>query len=279
MGLAWSSLTDLRASPFWQQLVENNQISTETTMSFYLTRMRSNSQAQSLEPGGTFTLGELDNTLYTGDITYHNILSRDWWRVSLTGINVNGNSVWTPSFTVGAGVDSGTTLIGGPRDDIARIWDAVEGAQEGSGQYSGFWFYPCDSNPNIEIVIDDTPYAINPNDLRFNQFSSGTCQGAIYAIQSGSTTNDQNSLSWILGDTFMKNYYTVFRHSPPSVGFAQLSDEAIATQTRIGEIPSETVGDADSYGGSHSKSIILNNFSIILSIALSISIIALLSII
>ena len=278
MGLAWSSLTDDNTTPFWQQLVENNQIRSDTTMSFYLTRMRSNSQAQSLEPGGTFTLGEVNNDLYTGDISYHNILNKDWWRVNMTGINVNGNSVWTPSFTVGAGVDSGTTLIGGPHDDIAKIWEAVDGAQEGSGQYSGYWFYPCDSNPNIEILIDGTPYAVNPEDLKFNKASSGTCQGAIFALESGTTTNDQKSLTWVLGDTFMKNYYTVFRHSPPSVGFAKLSDEAKATQTKVGNIPSETVGNADSLGGSSANSN-LNNYTIMLSITLSITLITALSII
>ncbi|TIA89125.1 hypothetical protein E3P99_02204 [Wallemia hederae] len=250
MGLAWSSLSQDVGTPFWQQLVQNDQISGENTMSFYLTRMRSNSQAQSLEPGGSFTLGELDNSLYTGDISFHNILGEDWWRVNMSGINVGGNTVFTPSITIGAGVDSGTTLIGGPHDDIAKIWEAVEGAEEGTGNYAGYWFYPCNANPNIEIVIDGTPYAVNPEDLKFNQASTGTCQGAIFALSSGSTTGSNTNLEWVLGDTFMKNYYTVFRHSPAAVGFAQLSDNAIASQTQVGAVPSQTVGEADSFGNS-----------------------------
>ncbi|TIB95373.1 carboxypeptidase S [Wallemia mellicola] len=237
MGLAWSSLSQDVGTPFWQQLVQNNQISAENTMSFYLTRMRSNSQAQSLEPGGTFTLGEIDSSLYTGDISYHDIIGEDWWRVKMTGIKVNGETVFTPTMTIGAGVDSGTTLIGGPHDDIAKIWDAVEGAQEGSGSYAGYWFYPCDANPNIEIEIDGTTYAVNPEDLKFNRASSGS----------------DTSLEWVLGDTFMKNYYTVFRHTPASVGFAQLSDQAVASQTKVGSIPSPTVGEADSFGGSDAR--------------------------
>ncbi|TIB61076.1 hypothetical protein E3P78_02908 [Wallemia ichthyophaga] len=254
MGLAWAKLSQDVGTPFWEQLVQNGQISDDHTMSFYLTRMRSNRQAQSLEPGGVFTLGELDDSLYTGNVSYHSILGEDWWRVKMTAINVDGSTAFSPSITVGAGVDSGTTLIGGPHDDIAKIWEAVEGAQEGTGNYQGYWFYPCTTNPNIEIVIDGTPYAVNPEDLKFNESSDGTCQGAIFALSSGSTQGTDNRLEWVLGDTFMKNYYTVFRYSPPAVGFAELSENAKASQTEAGTVPSQTVGDADSFGESAAPS-------------------------
>lgn len=33
-------------------------------------------------------------------------------------------------------------------------------------------------------------------------------------------------ISWIVGATFLKNVYSVFRYNPPAIGFAALSDNA-----------------------------------------------------
>jgi len=38
-------------------------------------------------------------------------------------------------------------------------------------------------------------------------------------------TRLNSDLDWILGDTFMRNVYNVFRYDPPSVGFAKVKDE------------------------------------------------------
>jgi hypothetical protein len=35
-----------------------------------------------------------------------------------------------------------------------------------------------------------------------------------------------NSSYWRIGTILLKNYYTVFRYDPPSVGFAKLSENA-----------------------------------------------------
>jgi hypothetical protein len=39
-----------------------------------------------------------------------------------------------------------------------------------------------------------------------------------------------------------KNVYSVFRYNPPSVGFAQLSDAALALNGAEGMVPSPTIG-------------------------------------
>lgn len=89
-----------------------------------------------------------------------------------------------------------------------------------------------------------------------------TCLGAFVATDTTGTT----APPWILGDTFLvrslshphtnillmstlttfccaqKNVYSVFRYSPPSVGFAQLSREALAMNGVNGPPPSPTIG-------------------------------------
>lgn len=51
--------------------------------------------------------------------------------------------------------------------------------------------------------------------------STQMCAGGLFDI--GSTVGSgQGVPAWIVGDTFLKNVYSVFQANPPSVGFAQL---------------------------------------------------------
>lgn len=84
MGLAFQSLASTGAVPFWQALINNNQLSAPE-MSFWLSRHASNTQA--LQPGGVFTLGGTNSTLYTGDIEFINMPSGEpsFWLLTLSG--------------------------------------------------------------------------------------------------------------------------------------------------------------------------------------------------
>lgn len=65
----------------------------------------------------------------------------------------------------------------------------------------------------MSFTFSDQPWPIAPEDFAFGTDDSGMCIGALY----------DNGDSWILGDTFLKSVYSVFRFDPPSVGFAKLS--------------------------------------------------------
>ncbi len=45
---------------------------------------------------------------------------------------------------------------------------------------------------------------------------------------------------WSIGDTFLKNVYSVFRTSPAAVGFTQLSSTATSMNGQLGSLPSPT---------------------------------------
>jgi cathepsin D len=70
MGLAFVGLAETTALPFWQALVQNNQLSSPE-MSFYLARSSNPNQVD--VSGGTFTLGGTNPSLFTGDIEYLNV--------------------------------------------------------------------------------------------------------------------------------------------------------------------------------------------------------------
>ena len=55
---------------------------------------------------------------------------------------MQGKSVSLPTGSAAASaIDTGTTLIGGPSDGVAAIWNAVNGSQQLRGQMEGFWAF------------------------------------------------------------------------------------------------------------------------------------------
>jgi hypothetical protein len=90
-------------------------------MAFFLTRYQKDTSARTLEPGGSFTMGFTDSTLFTGDIEYIDIQSGlvAYWTLPMTDLTVQGNSVnlrtGSSSYAV---IDTGTTLASGPAAQI-----------------------------------------------------------------------------------------------------------------------------------------------------------------
>ncbi|KAG1878625.1 acid protease [Suillus tomentosus] len=237
-GLAWQSLAASGAMPFWQALASNGQWN-QPLMAFQLTR-----KAGELEPGGSFTMGYTNESLYTGTIDYQDIPNgqASYWLQQITSMIVQGKSIFLPSGSASyAAIDTGTTLVAGPAASIAAIYAQIPGSQPGTGSWEGFYSYPCNTTVVVEISFGGPNWSISPGDFAFTSIgpTSDECYGAFYAIP---TSGASGTPSWILGDTFLKNVYSVFRYDPPSVGFAALSEIALEMNGLAGGIPSATLG-------------------------------------
>ncbi|KAH6916102.1 endopeptidase [Coprinopsis sp. MPI-PUGE-AT-0042] len=242
LGLAFASIASTRATPFWETLVENGAWD-EPVMAFHLTRFLNVSTAATLEPGGSFSMGFINSSLYTGDIDYVNLEGEPaYWSLPLSGITVQGNEVTAPTGSEAlAAIDTGTTLVGGPSQFIAAIYDQIPGSQPGSGNFENYYTYPCDTDVTVSLNFGgNKSWTIVPADFELTRLTRDTCLGAFFEI-----TTRGSAPSWIVGDTFLKNVYSVFRYDPPSVGFAQLSSEALSINgdTAI-PVPSATVGSS-----------------------------------
>ena len=65
--------------------------------------------------------------------------------------------------------------------------------------------------------------------MNFGQIStdSSICAGAIFDLTAVSNIGEGGgNPNWIVGDTFLKNVYSVFRSQPAAIGFAELSEAA-----------------------------------------------------
>ncbi|KAH8099326.1 aspartic peptidase domain-containing protein [Cristinia sonorae] len=241
MGLAFSSLATSGATPFWEAITNTPGALASPLFGVQLTRFNNDTRASALEPGGTFTLGATNSSLYTGDIDYQDIPSGapGYWIQELSGLSVGGQSITLPGGSLSwAAIDTGTTGIAGPADVLEDLYGAIPGSSKGTGQLDGYYIYPCDANPSVSLTFGSSgrSWTISPADFEFQQIDSTNCVGSIFEISTGSSAP-----SWIIGDTFLKNVYSVFRSSPPSVGFATLSSTALAMNGRNGPPPSPTV--------------------------------------
>merc|ERR1711966_531339 len=177
LGLGWDSISvDGVETPF-HNLVDAGELA-EPVFAFYLGNQKD----------GTLVLGGTDKSHYTGDFSYVPLKAEDYWHISLDGVKMNGAS---QSSCTSAIVDSGTSLLAGPKDDVAKI-AKLAGA----------------------TLIMGKDYTMKKED---------------YVIQSGSVclfgmmgidVPAPRGPLWILGDIFMRKYYTVFDWGNKRIGFA-----------------------------------------------------------
>ncbi|OAV99370.1 hypothetical protein PTTG_04560 [Puccinia triticina 1-1 BBBD Race 1] len=172
------------------------------------------------QPGGVFTLGGVEKSLYTGDINYVPLSSKTHWQIPIDGLKFNGAPVDnSQSDTVM--IDSGTSLIGIPSHLVRAIYQNVPGAIAGKGAYKGYYHFPCDTNTQLSMVFGGVEYAISPDNFKAQkvQGDESRCYGALF-----STSNVNAAVGksvWIVGASFLRNVYAVFRSSSsPAIGFA-----------------------------------------------------------
>ncbi|KAF8644751.1 hypothetical protein AX16_008295 [Volvariella volvacea WC 439] len=242
MGLGWQPLAASGATPFWQTLVEGGVLD-EPLFAFHLSRFINSSDANSTMPGGAFNLGFTNQSLYENDIEYIDLPARTgtYWLLPLSKIDVNNTPIDVPGGQVSyAAIDTGTTLIGGPANVISQIYAQIPGSTPGTGDFAGYYTFPCNESVRIFLTFNGkTAWPIDPADFRLTQVTETQCMGAFFDLTTGGAAPD-----WIVGDTFLKNVYSVFRYSPASVGFATLSPAAIEENSVSGSVALPSATDA-----------------------------------
>ncbi|KAG2125045.1 aspartic peptidase domain-containing protein [Suillus clintonianus] len=238
LGLGWQTIASSKASPLWQTLASSGSW-TDPVMAFQLTRFINATNAHTQEPGGSFTMGFVNSSLYTGTIDYQALPSTpSYWILPMKSLTVQGNSVSIPTGSSSySAIDTGTTLVGGPSSVIQNIFAQIPGSQPGTGNWQGYWTYPCTTTVNVAISFGGPSWPISPADFLLTKISSSQCVGAFFELNTGGSAP-----SWIVGDTFLKNVYSVFRYNPASVGFAALSNTALAMNGVDAAPPSATIG-------------------------------------
>lgn len=211
LGLGWPTISVDGIIPVMQQLNSAGELD-EPVFAFYL----SNSDKVPSE----LTIGGIDTERMSGStINYVPVISDTYWTVELGSMTVNGQSVTQVHNAI---VDSGTSLIVGPRREVKAL-AKLAGAQEvAAGQYS----VDCDQ------TIPDMQVSVGSGDSSFSFTITGEALKiriciAVVICQClfGVAGMDLPEPLWILGDVMMREYYTIFDFGNNRVGFAELAKQ------------------------------------------------------
>jgi hypothetical protein len=204
LGMAWQSISVDNIPPIFADLVYENAVDAPV-FAFYLPSTSGGT--------GELIIGGIDQKHYTGELTYVPLSSETYWELKLDDVTLGGNSV---SNTHKAVLDTGTSLLAGPTTEVAALANQVGATPFVNGEY----LIDCSklsSLPNIAFVLGGKSYSLTPTQYTLNV--EGMCLFAFVGIDIPAPAGPL----WILGDVFIRQYYTVFDWGNQRLGFATMA--------------------------------------------------------
>jgi len=202
LGLGYDTISVNRIVPPFYQLINKKLIDSPVfTFRLGLTE----------EDGGEAVFGGIDKSHYTGSISYVPVRRRAYWEVELEKVQFGDDELELE--TTGAAIDTGTSLIVLPTD-IAEMINAQIGAKKSwNGQYT----VDCNtvpSLPELSFFFGGKAYPLSAEEYILN--AGGTCISSF----TGMDINLPGGQLWIIGDVFLRRYFTVYDLGRNAVGFA-----------------------------------------------------------
>ncbi|XP_042740013.1 embryonic pepsinogen [Lagopus leucura] len=199
LGLGYPSLAADGITPVFDNMV-NESLLEQNLFSVYLSRETM---------GSMVIFGGIDDSYFTGSINWIPVSYQGYWQISMDSIIVNKQEIACSSGCQ-AIIDTGTSLVAGPASDIDDIQSAVGANQNSYGEYSVNCSHVL-AMPDVVFVIGGIQYPV-PALAYTEQNDQGTCMSSF-----------QNSSAdlWILGDVFIRVYYSIFDRANNRVGLAK----------------------------------------------------------
>lgn len=216
LGMGYPAISVDGVVPVFDTLMAQKSVD-KNLFAFYLSR------DPTAEVGGELSLGGIDESYYTGDITYVSVSRQGYWQFAMDEVNVVGKTKGT--FCSGgcqAICDTGTSLIVGPTDEIQKIQNLIGAAPFLKGEY----LVECSkipSMPNVTFTLNGKSFVLTAEDYVLKETQSGTtiCLSGFLGMD---IPKPMGPL-WILGDVFIGKFYSVFDRQNNRVGFATAKDK------------------------------------------------------
>ncbi|NWV04597.1 CATE protein, partial [Ptilonorhynchus violaceus] len=208
LGLAYPSLAVDGVTPVFDNMMDQNLVE----LPIFSVYMSSNPESSQ---GGELLFGGFDTSRFTGRLNWVPVTQQGYWQIQLDNIQLGG----TVAFCAGgcqAIVDTGTSLITGPHKDIKELQKLI-GAVSVDGEYA----VECsnlDVMPDLTFTINGLPYTLSAQAYTLMEYGDG-----ITFCISGFQGNDippPTGPLWILGDVFIRQFYSVFDRGNNRVGLA-----------------------------------------------------------
>ncbi|KAF7335565.1 Aspartic protease [Mycena venus] len=164
--------------------------------------------------GSELSLGSVNTALFTGE--FRNVLpiKEVFYALNLQALHAN-NEVIATANGVTAIIDTGSTLLLGDEVSVKMLYSAIPGAKDASAVLGpGFFTVPCNRIPTVGITLGNQLFNVAPDIFNLEVLLEGTADCV------GSVVSQDDIPFWVLGEIFLRNFYTVFNQGSARVGFA-----------------------------------------------------------
>ncbi|XP_065260293.1 gastricsin-like [Emys orbicularis] len=210
LGMAYPSLAVGGATTALQGMLQENLLS-QPIFSFYL------SSQPSSQYGGEVVFGGVDSSLYSGQIYWAPVTQELYWQIGIDEFAIGGQATGWCSQGCQAIVDTGTSLLTVPQQFMNSFLQDV-GAQ--ANEY-GEYVVDCSSVqslPTISFTINGVSFPLPPSAYILN--NNGYCS---VGVEQTYLPSQNGQPLWILGDVFLRQYYSVYDMGNNRIGFAAVA--------------------------------------------------------
>ncbi|XP_070313206.1 pregnancy-associated glycoprotein 1-like [Odocoileus virginianus] len=204
LGLNYPNMSSIRAIPIFDNLKKQGAVS-EPVFAFYLSKCRTNSSV--------LMLGGVDKAYYKGQLNWVPLSRVGDWRVNMNRISMKGKIIGC-SGGCEALVDTGTSLIQGPTRMVTNIQKLIGATPQGFEHYVSC--FVVNTLPSIIFTINGINYPV-PARAYILKDSQGHC----FSTFKGGTETFKHAETWILGDAFLRLYFSVYDRGNDRIGLAQ----------------------------------------------------------
>ena len=209
-GLGFTSLS--QGYPTFIDNLQKQQLIKRRMFSFYLNNNLSNDG----NPLSELIIDGYDTKYMKNKengFTYIDVIDDNFWAVSMSGLLIDHISV--PIKNNKALIDSGTSLIGIPTDDFNILFNIITEEYGKTCFLDEYQLLNCvcsnvNEFPLLKLMLGNELFVIEAID--YILYYSQTC---IFLLQ-----QLDYEKHWILGNVFMRNYYTLFDQDNMKIGFA-----------------------------------------------------------
>lgn len=203
LGLAYDTISvNHIVPPFYNML--NQKLLDEPVFGFRL--------GSSDEDGGDCVFGGVDENAFDGKLQYVPLRRKGYWEVELEKIGFGEEELDLEN--TGAAIDTGTSLIVMPSDIAEMLNKEIGATKSWNGQYT----VDCNTIsklPELSFFFGGKEYALSGEDYVLN--AGGTCISSFVGMDIPAPVGPL----WIVGDAFLRKYYTAYDLGRNAVGFAK----------------------------------------------------------
>ncbi|XP_070320743.1 pregnancy-associated glycoprotein 1-like [Odocoileus virginianus] len=203
LGLSYPNMSFIGGIPIFDNLKKQGAIS-EYVFAFYLSKSK--------PEGSVVMFGGVDKSYYQGTLNWVPLIQARTWCVHMDRISMEGQTVACYGGCE-ALMDTGASLIQGPGNLVNNTLRLIGATPQGSKHYVSC--SAVNTLPSINFTINGINYPL-PAQAYTIKDSSGNCYIGIRGNRVSTSTE-----TWILGDVFLRQYFSVFDRGNDRIGLAQ----------------------------------------------------------